>query len=138
MNMQDIATAVKYRMPIINVILTNESLGFIEAEQDDMPQPHSGIDLMDIDFGKAASAMGAKGFTVHNLAELKAAVQEAQGATGPVIIDVKIANDRSLPVEQLRLDSETYDADLVRQFTETYETQGLLSFSKLLKNVQSH
>lgn len=37
MNMQDTATAVKYRMPIINVILTNESLGFIEAEQDDMP-----------------------------------------------------------------------------------------------------
>lgn len=90
---------------------------------------------MDIDFGKAASAMGAKGFTVHNLAELKAAFQEAQGATGPVVIDVKIANDRSLPVEQLRLDSETYDADLVRQFTETYETQGLLSFSQLLKNV---
>lgn len=86
MNMQDTATAVKYRMPIINVILTNESLGFIEAEQDDMPQPHSGIDLMDIDFGKAASAMGAKGFTVHNLAELKAAFQEAQGATGPVVI----------------------------------------------------
>lgn len=55
-----------------------------------------------------------------------------------MVIDVKIANDRSLPVEQLRLDSETYDADLVRQFTETYETQGLLSFSKLLKNVQSH
>ncbi|VTS29766.1 pyruvate oxidase [Streptococcus dysgalactiae] len=138
MNMQDIATAVKYRMPIINVILTNESLGFIEAEQDDMPQPHSGIDLMDIDFGKAASAMGAKGFTVHSLAELKAAFQEAQGATGPVVIDVKIANDRPLPVEQLRLDSETYDADLVRQFTETYETQRLLSFSQLLKNVQSH
>ncbi|SUN55504.1 pyruvate oxidase [Streptococcus dysgalactiae] len=44
-----------------------------------MPQPHSGIDLMDIDFAKAASAMGAKGFKVHSLAEFKTAFQEAQG-----------------------------------------------------------
>ena len=32
MVMQDILTQVKYHMPIINVVLTNESLGFIEAE----------------------------------------------------------------------------------------------------------
>ncbi|MGT2914786.1 hypothetical protein [Streptococcus dysgalactiae] len=55
-----------------------------------------------------------------------------------MVIDVEIANNRHLPVDQLRLKSETYDTDLVRQFTETYETQGLLSFSQLLKDVQSH
>ncbi len=42
MVMQDILTQVKYNLPIINVVLTNESLGFIEAEQDDTKQPHSG------------------------------------------------------------------------------------------------
>lgn len=47
MVMQDILTQVKYQQHIINVVLTNQSLGFIEAEQDDTQQPHSGVDLID-------------------------------------------------------------------------------------------
>ncbi|WP_201777507.1 pyruvate oxidase [Streptococcus phocae] len=137
MNMQDIATAVKYQMPIINIILTNDSLGFIEAEQDDMPQPHSGIDLIDVDFGRAASAMGATGFEVRNLDELKEAFEHAKTATGPVVIDVKIANDRPIPVEQLRLDNTRYSQEEVDAFVNTYQADGLIPYSTLLKQVQT-
>ncbi|WP_461240093.1 pyruvate oxidase [Paucilactobacillus sp. N302-9] len=134
MNMQDILTQVKYHQPIINVVLTNESLGFIEAEQDDTGQAHSGIDLIDANFGDASTALGAKGYEVHTLAELKQAFDEAQHADGPVVIDVKIANDRPLPVEQLVLETDANHTQAdVDQFTKTYRTEGLSPISHFLK-----
>lgn len=132
MVMQDIITQVKYKLPIINVILSNQSLGFIEAEQDDSKQPHSGVALQDADFGLAAKAMGATGFTVHTLPELKEAFAQAKTADGPVVIDVHIANDRPLPVEQLQIDPKTQDKDAVAAFTKKYETEGLIPLTDFL------
>lgn len=132
MVMQDIITQVKYKLPIINVILSNQSLGFIEAEQDDTKQPHSGVALQDADFGLAAKAMGATGFTVHTLPELKEAFAQAKTADGPVVIDVHIANDRPLPVEQLQIDPKTQDKDAVAAFTKKYETEGLIPLTDFL------
>lgn len=134
MVMHDILTQVKYHQPIINVVLTNKSLGFIEAEQDDTKQPHSGVDLIDAEFGDAATALGAKGYEVRTLDELKQAFDEANHATGPVVIDVKIANDRPLPVEQLVLepDDQHSQAD-VDLFVKQYQAEGLIPISQLLQ-----
>ncbi|WP_204123026.1 pyruvate oxidase [Lacticaseibacillus mingshuiensis] len=132
MVMQDILTQVKYHMPIINVILTNESLGFIEAEQDDTRQPHSGVDLIDADYGTAAAALGATGFEVHDLPELKAAFEAAKQRKGPVVIDVKISDLRPLPVEQLVLDKETQDPAAVDAFVKKYHAEKLIPFRQLL------
>lgn len=129
MVMQDIITQVKYNLPIINVILNNGSLGFIEAEQDDKKQPHSGIDLIKSDFAKVAEGMGAKGYKVTNIDELKAAFSEIKNIKQPVVIDIDIENARPLPVEQLRLN----DSD----FIETYETNGLVEFSDQLKKYEA-
>lgn len=134
MVMQDILTQVKYNEKIINVVLTNKSLGFIEAEQDDTPQPHSGVDLINADFGDAATALGAKGYEVHTLAELKQAFDEAKNADGPVVIDVKISDDRPLPVEQLVLETDANHTQAdVDAFTKKYRTEGLVPFSQFLK-----
>ncbi len=134
MVMQDILTQVKYHMPIINVVLTNESLGFIEAEQDDTKQPHSGVDLIDADYGDAATALGATGFEVHTLAELKHAFAAALKADGPVVIDVKISDLRPLPVEQLVLDKKTQDPAAVDAFVEKYSAQSLIPLRQLLED----
>lgn len=137
MNMQDILTQVKYNQAIINVVLTNKSLGFIEGEQDDDRQPHSGVDLIDADFGDAATALGAKGYEVHTLKELEQAFNEAQTLQGPVVIDVKISNERPLPVEQLALEpNKVFDQEYVNSFIEKYHAAGLTPFSKLLKEYQ--
>ncbi|MGM9886540.1 MAG: pyruvate oxidase [Lactococcus sp.] len=122
----DILTQVKYNMPIINVILTNKSLGFIEAEQDDRQQPHSGVDLIGADFGASAAALGALGFDVNNVTELKEAFAKAKEANRPTVINVNIFDHRPLPVEQLRLDSP--------EFEKEYQTQGLIPFSKLYQD----
>ncbi|MFD1440872.1 pyruvate oxidase [Lacticaseibacillus hegangensis] len=132
MVMQDILTQVKYHMPIINVVLTNESLGFIEAEQDDTKQPHSGVDLIDADYGTAAAALGATGFEVHTLAELKEAFAKAKDAKGPVVIDVKISDLRPIPVEQLVLDKQTQDPAAVDAFVKKYHAESLIPFRQIL------
>ncbi len=132
MVMQDILTQVKYQQHIINVVLTNQSLGFIEAEQDDTQQPHSGVDLIDADYGTAAAALGAVGFEVRTLPELKAAFAAAAQATGPVVIDVKISDLRPLPVEQLVLDQETQDPAAVAAFVAKYHAESLVPFRAML------
>lgn len=136
MVMQDIMTQVKYHMPIINIVLTNESLGFIEAEQDDTRQPHSGVDLIDADYGKAAEAMGAQGFEVHNLDELKVAFAKAKDRKGPVVIDVKISDLRPIPVEQLVLDKQTQDPEAVDAFVKKYHAETLIPFRQLLEDAE--
>ncbi|WP_203633465.1 pyruvate oxidase [Lacticaseibacillus suibinensis] len=132
MVMQDVLTQVKYQMPIINVILTNESLGFIEAEQDDTQQPHSGVDLIDADYATASAALGATGFEVHTLTELKDAFAKAKDAKGPVVIDVKISDLRPLPVEQLVLDKKTQDPAAVDAFVKKYHAESLIPFRQIL------
>ncbi|BAX66082.1 pox2 protein [Latilactobacillus sakei subsp. sakei DSM 20017 = JCM 1157] len=132
MVMQDLITQVKYQMPIINVVLSNDSFGFIEAEQDDKGQPHSGVAIQGADYGATATALGAQGFTVRTLDELKAAFAAAQKRQGPVVIDVKIANERPLPVEQLVIDDQTQDPKAVAQFIEKYRAQGLKPFRTFL------
>ncbi|AUX12722.1 pyruvate oxidase [Latilactobacillus sakei] len=133
MVMQDLITQVKYQMPIINVVLSNDSFGFIEAEQDDKGQPHSGVAIQGADYGAAATALGAQGFTVRTLDELKAAFAAAQKRQGPVVIDVKIANERPLPVEQLVIDAQTQDPEAVAQFVKKYRAQGLKPFRTFLE-----
>lgn len=134
MVMHDLVTLSKYDIPTINVVLTNQSLGFIEAEQDDEPQPHEGIDLADINFAQVAEGMGVKGYEVKTLAELKQAFSEVKGTTKPVVIDVKIANDRPLPVEQLVLEPDAnHTEEDVNKFVEHYRAQGLTPISQILK-----
>lgn len=132
MNMQDIITQVKYKLPIINVILTNDSLGFIEAEQEETNKALFGVDLYDVDFGKAAEAMGAKGFTVTDYDQLAPAFDAAKDSDRPVVIEVKIANDRPLPVESMVLDPNTFSADQISAYKERYEIHDMPTLVDLL------
>lgn len=136
MVMQDVITQVKYKMPIINVILSNESLGFIEAEQDDSRQPHSGVALQPgVRYGDAATAMGAQGFEVTTLDELKAAFAAIKPGHGPIVINVHTNNERPLPVEQLVLDKEVQGEEAVDTFVKKYHAQGLIPLRQILEQV---
>ncbi|KAF0335621.1 pyruvate oxidase [Pediococcus acidilactici] len=109
MVIHDLLTEVKYHLPIINIITSNQTLNFIKSEQDDIQMNHSGIDLEDADYAKIAEAMGAKGITIRTLDELPAAFDKAleyQKAGEPVVIDAKITDQRGLPVEELEFDNQ--------------------------------
>lgn len=132
MNMPDIITQVKYRLPIINIVLTNDSFGFIQAEQATTNTALFGVDLADADFGKAAEALGAKGFTVTSYDQLEPAFTAAQAAKGPVVIEVKIKNDNPLPVEALQLDPDKYSAEEIQAFKDTYQVHDMPVLKELL------
>lgn len=131
MQMQDIITQVKYNLPIINVVFSNDSFGFIEAEQEDTEQTKFGVQLAGADFGKVGEALGAKGFTVTKEEELASVFTQAKESHGPVVIDVKIANERPLPVEELKLNPKRFSAEEIAAFKAKYQVHDLPALSEL-------
>lgn len=133
MVMQDIITQVKYDLPIINVVLSNDSFGFIEAEQEDTRQPKYGVDLLGADYGMAAEAMGAKGYTVTRPEQLSKVFSEARKCVRPVVIDVKIANSRPFPAEAMMLDTDRFTAAEIETFVKRYDVTAMPLLKELLK-----
>ncbi len=133
MVMQDIITQVRYRLPIINIVFSNDSLGFIDAEQEDTRQPKFGVDLTGADYAAIGAAMGARGFSVTRYDQLQGVFDEAKRSAVPVVIDVKITNDRPFPAEAMLLDEELYPKDKVDAFKQRYRVKGMPTLSELLK-----
>ena len=133
MQMQDIITQVKYNLPIINVVFSNEAFGFIEAEQEDTEQQKFGVFLEGADFGKVGEALGADGFTITEYSQLEPAFTAAKASKRPVVIDVKIKDERPLPVEALELEPEKFSAEQINAFKEKYQVHDMPTLRELLK-----
>ena len=133
MVMQDILTQVRYKLPIINIVFSNDSLGFIDAEQEDTRQPKYGVDLDGADYAKIAEAMGAKGFKVTHREQLKDVFDEAKKSDIPVVIDIKLENKRPFPAEIMVLDEEKYGKEAVEAFKKRYEVKNMPTLKELLK-----
>ncbi|GEN95166.1 pyruvate oxidase [Pediococcus ethanolidurans] len=136
MVMQDVLTQVKEKLPIINVIFSNENFGFIKDEQEDEKQKFYGVDLQGADFAMIANGMGATGISVKTHQELIAAFDKAVVADGPVVIDVKIRANRPLPAEDLQLDPATNSATEIVEFKRRYEAEALQPISVYLNEFE--
>ena len=89
MNMQEMGTAVQFRLPVKQFILNNERLGMVRQWQELLHgerYSHSWSEALP-DFVKLAEAFGAKGILVDNPNELDDAIQEMIDYDGPVIVD---------------------------------------------------
>ena len=133
MQMQDVITQVKYNLPIINVVFSNDAFGFIEAEQEDTEQQKFGVFLEGADFGKVAEALGADGFTITEYSQLEPAFTAAKASKRPVVIDVKIKDERPLPVEALQLEPEKFSVEQINAFKEKYQVHDMPTLRELLK-----
>lgn len=136
MVMQDLSTEVGYHLPVINVIFSNDALGFIEDEQEDDNHEWFGISLPQTDFAKAAEAQGMTGITVTKVDEMKAAFDQALELTKagkPALIDVKITNERPIPVEKLTLNPDKFDQKTIDDFKKRYYADDLIPLSQFLK-----
>lgn len=133
MVMQDIITQVKYNLPVINVVFSNASFGFIDAEQEDTKQPKYGVDLMDADYAKIAEGMGAKAFSVTHPDQLKQVFDEARQSKIPVVIDIKLRHDRPFPAEAFILDEEIYGKEAVDAFKKRYQVKEMPVLKELMK-----
>ncbi len=133
MQMQDIITQVKYNLPIINVVFSNNAFGFIEAEQEDTEQQKFGVFLEGADFGKVGEALGADGFTITEYSQLEPAFTAAKASKRPVVIDVKIKDERPLPVEALELEPDKFSEEQIKAFKEKYQVHDMPTLRELLK-----
>ena len=88
MLMGEVATAVKYKLPVKVFIFHNNAYGQIKWEQIVMEgNPEYGVDLQPIDFALYARACGATGFTIDDPKDADRVVREALAHDGPVIVD---------------------------------------------------
>jgi pyruvate dehydrogenase (quinone)/pyruvate oxidase len=91
MLMAELATAVKYRLPVKIVIIKNNTLGMIKWEQMVfLGNPEFGVDLQPIDFAAFAHACGATGFTIDDPAQCGAVLDQALATAGPVVIEAVV------------------------------------------------
>ena len=95
MNMNEIATAVRQKLPLIEVVVNNHVLGMVRQWQDLFyEERYSATVLRDnVDFVKLAEAMGATGIRVTTSEEFDAALEQALAADGPVVLDCIIDSD---------------------------------------------
>jgi pyruvate dehydrogenase (quinone) len=91
MLMAELATCVKYRLPVKVVIVKNNTLGQIKWEQMVFSgTPEYGVDLQPIDFAGFARACGATGFTIKEQPECGAILDQALATPGPVVIEAEV------------------------------------------------
>ena len=95
MNMNEVATAVRQRLPLIEIIVNNHVLGMVRQWQTLFYQQHYSATVLDdgVDFVKLAEAMGAKGYRVTTREEFASALEEALQCDMPVVIDCIIDCD---------------------------------------------
>lgn len=91
MLMAEIATCVKYKLPVKIVVIKNNYLGQIMWEQMAfLGNPEFECDLQPIDFAAVARACGAAGFTVEDPTRIGPILDEALAHNGPALIEAVV------------------------------------------------
>ena len=101
MNMNELATATRYNIPFIEVIMNNHVLGMVRQWQNLFyGKRYSHTVLNDtVDFVKLAEAMGAKAYRVEKKEDFEPVFREAIALNIPVVIDCQIpCDDKVFPM----------------------------------------
>lgn len=95
MNMNEIATATRYDIPIIEIIFNNHVLGMVRQWQTLFYEKrYSHTNLNDkVDFVKLGEAMGAKAYRITKKEEVEPIIREAIALNEPVLIECIIDSD---------------------------------------------
>jgi pyruvate dehydrogenase (quinone) len=99
MMMGEMATLVKYKLPVKVVVIKNNTLGQIKWEQMVMGgNPEFGVDLQPIDFAKYAEACGAAGYTLEDPGQAENVLREAFRQPGPALVQAVVdPNEPPMP-----------------------------------------
>ena len=98
MNCNELVTAAKNKLPIIVIILNNNSLGMVRQWQNFFYEGRYSSTTLNrtTDFVKLVEAFGGKGYRVFEKDELVPVLKEALEYKGPVVIDYVIHNDKKV------------------------------------------
>jgi pyruvate dehydrogenase (quinone) len=99
MLMGELATLVKYQLPVKVIVIKNNVLGQIKWEQMVMEgNPQFGVELQPIDFAGIAKCCGAAGYTIEESEQAKDILREALAYPGPAVVQAVVdPNEPPLP-----------------------------------------
>jgi pyruvate dehydrogenase (quinone) len=99
MLMAEMATLVKYNLPVKVIVIKNNVLGMIKWEQMVMEgNPQFGVQLHPIDFAGFARACGAAGYTVDDPHQVEGVLQKAFAHPGPALVEAVVdPNEPPMP-----------------------------------------
>jgi acetolactate synthase-1/2/3 large subunit/sulfoacetaldehyde acetyltransferase len=94
MTSQDLETAVRERIPVVTVVMTNNCWGSEKAYQKYFfNERYIGSDFSNPRFDEYARLFGAQGLRVENSAELRPALEKALAATVPTVLEIPVDPD---------------------------------------------
>ena len=95
MNLNELATAVTYKIPLVIVLLNNGVLGMVRQWQTLFFGGRYSNTVLErkTDFVKLAEAFGAEGYRANTPEEFREAFRHALTVKGPVVIDTAIDKD---------------------------------------------
>jgi pyruvate dehydrogenase (quinone) len=87
----DLLTQVQRKARVVQIVLNNESLDFVNIEQQEAGIVPFGVEFKNANFARMAEAMGAKGIRLEDPSDVKEALSEALAyKDGPVVVDAVV------------------------------------------------
>jgi pyruvate dehydrogenase (quinone) len=87
----DLLTQVQRQTPVVQIILNNASLDFVNIEMQEAGVVPFGVDFKNPNFAKVAEAMGAKGIRIEEPGDVREGLAEALAHKGgPVVVDAVV------------------------------------------------
>jgi pyruvate dehydrogenase (quinone) len=87
----DLLTQVERKTPVVQIILNNGSLDFVNIEQQEAGIVPFGVQFQNPNFAKVAEAMGAKGIRIEEPGDVRAGLAAALAhKSGPVVVDAVV------------------------------------------------
>jgi len=90
MNVQELSTAAKYKLPLVHVVLIDRKLGLIENHQRRNGLKPSGVDVASFDVKSLAKGMGARGYMVKQASQIAPLVRRSFKANRPTLIGIPV------------------------------------------------
>ena len=95
MNMNELATASRYNIPIIAIVIDNHVLGMVRQWQTLYYGARYSATIIEdkVDYCKVAEGLGCRAINVTSLSELEPALKEAIASTEPILVNCVIDED---------------------------------------------
>jgi pyruvate dehydrogenase (quinone) len=117
MSVAELATCVKYQLPVKIIVLNNSSLAQIKWEQMlFLGNPEFGCELQPVDFAKVAEGFGVRGFRLEDPEQCAATLDAALAHPGPALVDAVVdAQEPMLPPKR----RDTFVKNLTKALKDT-------------------
>ena len=93
-NAQELETSVRWRVPVVNIVMNNDSWGSEKAYQRMLyDERYVEADITNPRYDKFAELCGARGFYAETPEEVAETVREALAADGPSVIEIPVDPD---------------------------------------------